>query len=56
MSKDIKRECPKCGGTNIKPVGIYFQCKSGTGIIRITSCGYIGKSMEFNIRTATKLF
>ena len=52
----MKRECPQCGGTNINPVGEYYQCQSKRGNPEITSCGYIGKSMDFNIRTATKLF
>ncbi len=56
MSSKNQPICPNCGGTNIKPVGIYFQCQSRRGAIRIISCGYVGKSMDFNIRTAQKLF
>ena len=55
VDKD-KRACPKCGGTNINAIGEYFQCQSIRGGVRVVSCGYIGKSLEFNIRTATKLF
>ncbi len=48
-------QCPNCGGTNIKKIGVYYQCQTITGIINFLSCGYIGESTDFNIRTPTKL-
>ena len=38
--------CPKCGGTNIVKIGIYYQCKAlrdGSNL----SCGYIGNKQDF---------
>ena len=49
MSKSKIHECPNCGGTNIKQVGIYYQCQTNRGRKRIQSCGFVGTKEDFNI-------
>lgn len=46
-----KLVCPNCGGINIKPIGIYYQCKAlkypNPFQRNHVSCGYIGSIDEF---------
>ena len=50
IMSDESLTCPRCGNTNIKQVGSFYQCSAIRANKNLKSCGYIAEKYMFSIQ------